>query len=325
MWAAEGYVKEIKGDLLTADVKIRGHQVNCRGVMGAGIAKQVREKYPEAFEQYKALCDQFGSSLLGHTQFVTCHDGTIIANMFAQDGFGPGLQTNMTALDECLSQVATLAYRVNASVGFPKLLGCGLAGGDWDEVTKLIGNYFDFKGGGCTIVEWDPPKPGTPAPETGPEIGKKATVTIYTDGSCIGNPGPGGWAAILMAENSKGKQTREMSGGEADTTNNRMELMAVINALSSLKKPCHGKLYSDSSYVVNSITKGWMAGWKKAGWHKKGGLANADLWKQLDELLQKHDIMFIWVKGHADNPFNNRCDEMAQAEARKLLSDQTRL
>ena len=90
MWAAEGYVKEIKGDLLTADVKIRGHQVNCRGVMGAGIAKQVREKYPEAFEQYKALCDQFGSSLLGHTQFVTCHDGTIIANMFAQDGFEIG-------------------------------------------------------------------------------------------------------------------------------------------------------------------------------------------------------------------------------------------
>ena len=128
-----------------------------------------------------------------------------------------------------------------------------------------------------------------------------------------------------MAENSKGKQTRELSGGELDTTNNRMEIIAVINALSSLKKPCHGKLYTDSSYVVNSITKGWMAGWKKAGWHKKGGLANADLWKQLDELLQKHDIMFIWVKGHADNPFNNRCDEMAQAEARKLLPDQTRL
>jgi len=331
MFAEEGYIKEIKGDLLAADVKIRCHQVNCKGVMGAGIAKQVKEQYPEAFKQYKELCDQFGSSLLGHTQFVVCHDGTIIANMFAQDDYrGAGPKTNMEALDECLSQVATFAWRVGASVGFPKLLGCGLAGGNWDEVCKLIANYFDFKGSvDCTIVEWDgvAGKSGlSPAEsekkdkaETDKSTEKKAKVTIYTDGSCIGNPGPGGWAAILMTE-TKGKQvTKELAGHMSNTTNSRMEIMAVIQALSLLKKPCEGKLYTDSSYVVNSIMKGWMEGWKKNGWKKKGGLANVDLWKQVDELLQKHDITFIWVKGHADNPYNNRCDEMAQAEARKLM------
>lgn len=317
-FSAEGYVKEIKGDLLSADVKIRCHQVNCKGVMGAGIAKQVKEKYPEAYEQYKALCDQFGSSLLGHTQFVTCHDGTIIANMFAQDSYGgSGPDTNLGAMDECLSQVATFAFRTDASVGFPRLLGCGLGGGNWDDVGKLIAGYFDFKGSGCTIVEWEPPAPDA-APNT-QKPNKKSLVTIYTDGSCIGNPGPGGWAAILMTGRGAKVVRKEISGGEADTTNNRMEITAVIKALSSLKKPCRGVLYTDSAYVVNSINKGWMANWKAHGWTKKGELQNVDLWKQVDELLAKHEFTFVWVKGHADNPNNNRCDEMAQAEAHKLL------
>lgn len=317
-FSAEGYVKEIKGDLLSTDVKIRCHQVNCKGVMGSGIAKQVKDKYPEAYEQYKVLCDQFGSSLLGHTQFVACHDGTVIANLFAQDGYGgPEPQTNLSAMDECLSQVATFAFRTGASVGFPKLLGCGLGGGNWDDVGKLIASYFDFKGSGCTIVEW-----AQPAPDAAPKdqkSGKKSLVTIYTDGSCIGNPGPGGWAAILMTGSGAKAVRKELSGGEPDTTNNRMEITAVIRALSSLKKPCRGKLYTDSAYVVNSINKGWMVNWKNHGWTKKGGLLNADLWKQMDELLAKHEFTFVWVKGHADNPNNNRCDEMAQAEARKLL------
>ena len=313
MWAEEGYVKEIKGDLLSSNVKIRCHQVNCRGVMGAGLALQVKQKYPEAFEQYKALCDQFGSSLLGHTQFVTCHDGTIIANMFGQDGYGSGPQTNMGALDECLSQVAAFACRVNASVGFPKLLGCGLAGGNWNEVCVLIGNYFDFKGSGCTIVEYVPSTELEKDPEpTAPKAKKKQpAVTIYTDGSALGNPGKGGWAAILMS----GETKKELSGGDPDTTNNRMEMMGVIQALSALKKPCKVKLYTDSAYVVNSITKGWMSGWKENGWKKKGELKNVDLWKQIDKLLQIHDVEFIWVKGHAENQYNNRCDELARAAA----------
>lgn len=316
MWAEEGYVKEIKGDLLSSNVKIRCHQVNCRGVMGAGLALQVKQKYPEAFEQYKALCDQFGSSLLGHTQFVTCHDGTIIANMFGQDGYGSGPQTNMGALDECLSQVAAFACRVNASVGFPKLLGCGLAGGNWNEVCVLIGNYFDFKGSGCTIVEYVPSTELEKDPEpTAPKAKKKQpAVTIYTDGSALGNPGKGGWAAILMS----GETKKELSGGDPDTTNNRMEMMGVIQALSALKKPCKVKLYTDSAYVVNSITKGWMAGWKENGWKKKGELKNVDLWKQIDKLLQIHDVEFIWVKGHAENQYNNRCDELARAAASRI-------
>ena len=314
MWAEEGYVKEVKGDLLSSDVKIRCHQVNCRGVMGAGLALQVKQKYPEAFEQYKALCDQFGSSLLGHTQFVTCHDGTIIANMFGQDGYGSGPQTNMSALDECLSQVATFAYRVNASVGFPKLLGCGLAGGNWDEVCVLIGNYFDFKGSGCTIVEYAPLEESGEDTEPVAPQKKQPSVTIYTDGSALGNPGKGGWAAILMA----GETKKELSGAEPDTTNNRMEMMGVIQALSALKRPCKVRLYTDSAYVVNSITKGWMEGWKKNGWKKKGELKNVDLWKQIDKLLQIHDVEFIWVKGHAENQYNNRCDELAKEAASRL-------
>ena len=316
MWAEEGYVKEIKGDLLSSNVKIRCHQVNCRGVMGAGLALQVKQKYPEAFEQYKALCDQFGSSLLGHTQFVTCHDGTIIANMFGQDGYGSGPQTNMGALDECLSQVAAFACRVNASVGFPKLLGCGLAGGNWNEVCVLIGNYFDFKGSGCTIVEYVPSTELEKDPEpTAPKAKKKQpAVTIYTDGSALGNPGKGGWAAILMS----GETKKELSGGDPDTTNNRMEMMGVIQALSALKKPCKVKLYTDSAYVVNSITKGWMSGWKENGWKKKGELKNVDLWKQIDKLLQIHDVEFVWVKGHAENQYNNRCDELAKEAASQL-------
>lgn len=313
MWAEEGYVKEIKGDLLSSDVKIRCHQVNCRGVMGAGLALQVKQKYPEAFDQYKALCDQFGSGLLGYTQFVACHDGTIIANMFGQDGYGPGPQTDMDALDECLSQVAAFAYRVNASVGFPKLLGCGLAGGNWDEVCDLIDNYFDFKSSGCTIVEYaTSPGPEQAPKPTAPETKKKQpAVTIYTDGSALGNPGKGGWAAILMAEETK----KELSGGEPETTNNRMEMMGVIQALSALKKSCKVKLYTDSAYVVNSITKGWMTGWKENGWKKKGGLKNVDLWKQIDKLLQTHSVEFIWVNGHAENQYNNRCDELARTAA----------
>lgn len=315
MWTNLGHIKEIKGDLLASDVRIRAHQVNCKGAMGAGIALQVKKQYPEAYAQYKELCDQFGSSLLGHTQFVVCHDGTIIANMFAQDGFGgTGPKTDMAALDECIAQVAVFSCRVNASVGFPKFVGCGLAGGNWDEVYALIGSYFDNESLGCTIVEFDQGGDKEPEPEKKPAA-DRAKVTIYTDGSCLGNPGPGGWAVILMASNGKRDVQKELFGGAPQTTNNQMELTGVIRALEALTKPCVGKLYTDSSYVVNSINKGWMEGWKAKGWTKKGGLANVELWKQVDKLLQIHDIEFIWVKGHAENEFNNRCDVLARVEA----------
>ena len=140
-------------------------------------------------------------------------------------------------------------------------------------------------------------------------------VIIYTDGACSGNPGPGGWGAILKY----GKFTKELSGGEAVTTNNKMELTGVITALKALKEPCAVTLYTDSQYVANAVNEGWLFSWIKKGWKRKGGeLKNPELWKELSELLAVHSVEFVWVKGHADNEYNNRCDELAVAESRKF-------
>jgi len=141
------------------------------------------------------------------------------------------------------------------------------------------------------------------------------TVTIYTDGACSGNPGPGGWGAILMY----GPHKKEMSGGEGHTTNNRMELTGVIAALEALKEPCTVELYSDSKYVIDALEKGWAKGWKARGWVKsdKKPALNPDLWDRLLELCAYHKVNLHWVKGHASNPYNNRCDELAVLESRK--------
>ena len=135
------------------------------------------------------------------------------------------------------------------------------------------------------------------------------TVTIYTDGACSGNPGPGGWGAILSYNGIE----KELSGGEKQTTNNRMELTGVISALSALKEPCIVELWSDSKYVIDALEKGWAQGWRKRGWVKsdKKPALNPDLWEQLLDLTAKHEMHYHWVKGHADNEKNNRCDEMA--------------
>lgn len=142
-------------------------------------------------------------------------------------------------------------------------------------------------------------------------------VTIYTDGACSGNPGPGGWGAILMY----GEHRKELSGGERDTTNNRMEIAAVIEALEKLKEPCAVKVYSDSAYVVNAFNQHWIRGWLKNGWmnSKKQPVENQDLWKKLLALMEKHKVEYIKVKGHSDNEWNNRCDALAR-EAIKHLS-----
>ena len=142
------------------------------------------------------------------------------------------------------------------------------------------------------------------------------TVTIYTDGACSGNPGPGGWGAILEWQGHE----KELSGGEAQTTNNRMELTAVLTALSLLKEPCTVELYSDSKYVVDAIDKGCLYGWQKKGWIKadKKPVLNVDLWQQLLPLLARHNVRLHWVKGHAENEKNNRCDQLAVAESKKF-------
>ena len=142
------------------------------------------------------------------------------------------------------------------------------------------------------------------------------TVTIYTDGACSGNPGPGGWGAILRYKETE----KELSGGAADTTNNRMELTAVIEALALLKESCVVELYSDSKYVIDGLSKGWAKGWQKRGWIKsdKKPALNPDLWERLLALTDRNEMHYHWVKGHAENEKNNRCDQMAVAESKKF-------
>ena len=138
-------------------------------------------------------------------------------------------------------------------------------------------------------------------------------VNIYTDGACKGNPGRGGWGTILVY----GAHEKELSGGEVMTTNNRMELMAVISGLEALREPCEVTLTSDSTYVINSITKKWLDGWEKKNWVKSGNtpVPNADLWKRLIEAMKPHTIEWVWVRGHNGHPYNERCDALATAFA----------
>jgi ribonuclease HI len=139
--------------------------------------------------------------------------------------------------------------------------------------------------------------------------GPRKTVVIYTDGACSGNPGPGGWGAILTA----GAHRKELSGGEAATTNNRMELMAAISALEALKQPCTVTLFTDSNYVKDGISK-WIHGWKRNGWKTadKKPVKNAELWQRLELARARHDVTWQWVKGHAGHPENERADELAR-------------
>jgi ribonuclease HI len=143
-------------------------------------------------------------------------------------------------------------------------------------------------------------------------------VTIYTDGACSGNPGPGGWAAVLKY----GRREKELSGGEAETTNNRMELMAVISALSALNRPCDVELFTDSQYIERAINEHWLDAWKRRGWRRKDGeLKNAELWQRLDELLRTHTVTFSWVRGHDGNDYNERCDALAVMEREKFANN----
>jgi ribonuclease HI len=199
-------------------------------------------------------------------------------------------------------------------------------------------------------VPWPPPKgwlkklkadcgfrPERVGPEVNPDIAAEIpftttkligakSITIYTDGACVGNPGPGGWAAVLIY----GKHRREIDGADAATTNNRMELMAAISALESLKEPCSVQLHSDSRYVIDGITK-WIYGWKRHNWIRKGWKAkgetktcsvlNAGLWQRLDAARQAHDVKWIWVKGHAGTAENERCDILAEAAAQRAAQE----
>ncbi len=141
-------------------------------------------------------------------------------------------------------------------------------------------------------------------------------VEIYSDGACSGNPGPGGFGAILRCDGRE----KEISGGDPHTTNNRMELLGVITALEALKYPCEVRVTTDSKYVVDGISKGWAVGWKKRGWKKSDGkpALNPDLWERLLALLEIHKTEFVWIKGHAGHPENERCDRLAVSEREKF-------
>ena len=143
-------------------------------------------------------------------------------------------------------------------------------------------------------------------------------VEIYTDGACSGNPGPGGWGAVLRYRSGEKVYEKELSGGDASTTNNRMELTAFIEALGLLKEPCEVRFCSDSQYVINGLEKGWAKSWRARGWKKadKSPALNADLWAKALELAEKHTITYIWVKGHAGHPENERCDQLAVAQSK---------
>ncbi len=140
----------------------------------------------------------------------------------------------------------------------------------------------------------------------------KKQVELYADGACSGNPGPGGWGAILRY----GERERALSGYEAQTTNNRMELTAVITGLEALKEPCAVTVYSDSRYVVDSVQKGWLAAWQRNGWRnaQKKTPPNLELWQRLLPQLARHEVTFVWIRGHAGHPYNERCDRMAVQE-----------
>ncbi len=144
-------------------------------------------------------------------------------------------------------------------------------------------------------------------------------VNIYTDGACSGNPGPGGWGAVLVYN---GKE-KEISGSEQSTTNNRMELLAVISALEMLKEECEVELTSDSKYVTDAVNKGWLESWQKKNWKKSDGkpALNVDLWQRLLPLLARHRVTFVWIKGHGGHRYNERCDEMAVSEYQKYLGN----
>ena len=142
-------------------------------------------------------------------------------------------------------------------------------------------------------------------------------IEIYSDGACSGNPGPGGWGALLRFKGIE----KELSGAEPETTNNRMELMGAIAAFECLKEPCAVDFYSDSQYVTKALTDGWLIGWQKRGWRKadKSPVLNVDLWQRLQKAMEPHRVVVHWVKGHAENPYNNRCDALAVAARERLV------
>ena len=321
-------IKNIKGDLLSSDCVIRCHIVNCCGVMEGGLAAQVEEKYPEAAAIYKGLCNTLGSGLLGEVQLVPCHDGTIIANMFAQnERDGNKAVTNIQALEKCFERILLLVAKTGIPFGFPKNMGAGYGRGDWEEISSLIDGYFTYPSDKCIIVEHEegdtkqvkpvqqPKSAENPKPAEGPgsakqsepaegakpleDPRKKAHVQICAMG--VNENGAGGWGVILRA----GKTDKVLMGGLAKSPAEDMVLTAMISGLSALKWPCKVDLFINSFAIMNAVSAN---GGKPIG-------ATA-LWNQLAELQAKHTVAV-----HLTDSYDGANVERCKAAAKKGASE----
>lgn len=324
-------IKKIKGDLLSSDCVIRCHIVNCCGVMEGGLAAQVVEKYPEAATIYKGLCNTFGVGLLGEVQLVSCHDGSVIANMFAQAEWGGKKSvTNIQALEKCFERILLLAAKTGLSFGFPKNLGAGYGKGDWEEISSLIDGYFSHPSDKCFVVEYEEPsKPAerpepeekpAPAEESKPTEEAKPTeepksaeksqepskpagepkkVHVQICAMGVNENGAGGWGVVLRA----GKTDKVLSGGTAKSPAEDMVLTAMISGLAALKWPCKVDLFINSFAIMNAISSN---GGKPIG-------ATA-LWNQLAEAQAKHTITVHLTDGY-DAAVVERCKAAAKEKA----------
>ena len=302
-------IKETNENLFNAPAQIRCVPTTYKSFGRPAITQEALSKYPSMAEEFETRCKLWGKQNMGDVFYHLSTDGTVCAMLFADTD---------DKMKLCLKSIYTLAVRYNLSVAFPVSKNAP----NWKTTQALINLFFKEEhapilylaehNGASTL----PAPSEAPQKETPSKTQKSPKVDIFTDGACSGNPGPGGWAAILIM----GSHKKELVGGAADTTNNQMELSAPIAALQELKRPCDVTLYSDSQYLINAFEKGWLENWQKNGWKRsdKKPVQNVELWKELITLTAKHTVKFVWVKGHADNEYINRCDELAVEQSHQF-------
>lgn len=306
---------EITGDLLSTNCMIRCQAVNCCGTMDTGLNAQVKGKYPEAAQLHAEMCKLFGAKLLGEVQFVPCHDGTIIANMFVRETDSGNLSVlNPPVLEECLDRLCIFVAKTGASLGIPKDLG--QREGEWDEIRALIQSYLGTKMFDCRIVNHVSAEEPTATPkkeaakeekpaakaDNKPEPVKaeepkqpvtnssRPSVSIIVAGTITKDSGPNGWAAKLSSRKTSSKT---ITGSENTDSIENLELMAVIAGLSALKAPCNVELSVTSFYISEAIKQGWLKKWSK-NWEKCfATYGNATLWKELEQLMQVHNVSVV--------------------------------
>ena len=315
-------IKHFNGHILDAPAKFRCYQVSCKGELDPVVIKL----YPELAKKYREICEMYGTQNMGTVQFYETRNETIVANCFAQENDG---EVDYLAFIDCIKTLLKEVKMSRIPIAFEEYVGCEGGKGDWPTILAILQDAFgSLDGPICYIchrrngTEWPTTVRGSKAYKQSPEKAAPISlptnkVILYTDGACSGNPGPGGWAAVLRSGNVE----KEISGGYGSTTNNRMEMMAVIKGLELLDKRCTVDLYSDSKYVIDALEKGWAESWKKNGWKKSNGklALNIDLWKQLLELCHKHRVRPHWVKGHSTDKYNQRCDQLAVQAYRRFL------